>query len=75
MLRQHQIDQQKKEMIDRETRRMNDLDTVSHDGKSQVHINPNINRIIDEKIHDDHSKIDDMSNYSFNGSFDGFRQF
>ena len=70
-VRQQQIEQQKKQMKDQEIKRLNDMETVSHDGKSVVNINPNLNNIIDDKIHDDISKIDEISNYSQHDSMEG----
>jgi len=70
-LRNQQIEQQKRQMRDQELRRLNEMETVSHDGRSVVNINPNLNSIIDEKINDDHSKIDEISNNSQNDSGDG----
>ncbi len=59
LYRQQQILEQKKRMKNMETSKIQNVNI--NDKESTVKINPNIDQIIDSKLNDDFSKIDEIS--------------
>jgi hypothetical protein len=71
MIRKMQIEEQQKKMRDLEMDKINSLETKSHEGSPLVNINPNINSIIDSKIKNNKSKMDEDSNLSHDNKSTG----